>query len=305
MSLIESLRPFFVTGPGLTTTVLCHFPELGDRFSGWLEHVEALNQLCIIVKPDVARILLAANSGNRPVGESTVFDYRRMLTSGEFIPAHPDPILIRKYGVVQNAQHRLLAVEQSGVGSVFRIEFDCPDWLFPYLDGGKGRTLSDRVQIAKKNVSKNRRIVTACTRIIVYYRSHSDFRDLLVMENQAPSLRRVTPNDINQVFDLIGNHIDSIASEFTRGHNRVSPVSVIVAACLMHQRHPGKAIEFYRSLGDPDGLVQQARMLRDYLLQHRAKSKPDYDTYERSVYCMNCYLRDRPVKQVRCGKWES
>lgn len=69
----------------------------------------------MMVTPDVATRLLSYNTNNRAIKRHAVNEYAYKMAHGLWDENVLDPIVVTKDGVLENGQHRLLAVIKSGV----------------------------------------------------------------------------------------------------------------------------------------------------------------------------------------------
>lgn len=104
---------------------------------------DGVKAIVMDVTPDDAmKILRDHNRSNRPIKPTVVKKYVRLMQSGDW-RFSPETISVSKTGRLLNGQHRLSAVELSGVTCRFLFAFGFDDDVFSVLDRGAARTMSD------------------------------------------------------------------------------------------------------------------------------------------------------------------
>jgi hypothetical protein len=78
-----------------------------------------------------------------------------------------------------------------------------------------------------------------------------------------------------------------------------------VAFCRYYELDKKRAQEFVASFVVPDGDVQQARMLRDYLLRTPATGggSERFACYGKAAYCCRAHYESRKITQIRVAAW--
>lgn len=103
----------------------------------------------VIVTPQDATRILARNEGNRKLRNAVVGKYTAIIAAGNW-QLSPQPIIIADTGRVLDGQHRLVAVERSGVALPFTIISNVPGSVFSVLDRGAVRSTFDALNIDPK-----------------------------------------------------------------------------------------------------------------------------------------------------------
>lgn len=75
----------------------------------------------VIVTPEIAQKLLETNKKNRKLSVKTVNVYAYDMRTGAWNDNNEDPIVINKFNIMENGQHRLYAVIKSGVPTKFKV----------------------------------------------------------------------------------------------------------------------------------------------------------------------------------------
>lgn len=100
-----------------------------------------------IVTPELAKQLLDKNTHNRSLSESIVAKLVGAMKRGEW-QYNGDTIRLSKSGRLLDGQHRLAAIERSGIPQKYIIVDGLEDESFTTIDVGRGRTASDMLGIA-------------------------------------------------------------------------------------------------------------------------------------------------------------
>jgi predicted transglutaminase-like cysteine proteinase len=102
--------------------------------------------LTVTVTPDMAAEWLEVNTANRPVKQHVVAQYAAAMKRGEWKLTHQG-IAFDKYGKLQDGQHRLWAIIDSGVSVEMQVTRNASPEAFTCLDNGAKRTLADLTQL--------------------------------------------------------------------------------------------------------------------------------------------------------------
>lgn len=254
------------------------------------------------VNSNIANEWLKLNIRNRRIRKSLVEYLKKQIASGEWQNNHPQPIVFSKSGRLIDGQHRLSAIAQSELCKEMfvkvRVETGADDGIREYLDTGISRTLDDRVEL-DSNLVFNKFISQIVT---------VDFMLNKRTSAQFSKIGKPTPDDAKEFYSL---HKTAIKDVFER-HRRDAAVGQIViayAAMQYFEINGEKADEFYSDLFVSAGFIQQAQMLRDYLIRAPyAKSSGGWasrkEVLGKSIGCMKAHLEGRLVKKViRCDSF--
>ena len=114
-------------------------------------HTQLIN-----ITPQTASHLLASNLGNRRPKPANLAYWEGVLKSGSYIPTHQGLALqgndLENPIRVIDGQHRLLAVQITGVTAPFNVTFGAPVASFGTIDCGSPRSLIDRTGIHSKEL---------------------------------------------------------------------------------------------------------------------------------------------------------
>lgn len=106
-------------------------------------------EVYMIVTPELAQELLKSNTKNRFLSKATVKIYANDMKRGKWNWSNKDPIVINKFNVLENGQHRLYAVIYSGVPTMFKVVTGSEPAAETY-DRGRPRTAADALRISGK-----------------------------------------------------------------------------------------------------------------------------------------------------------
>jgi hypothetical protein len=102
-----------------------------------------------LITPEVATKYVEANTNNRPLVQSTIDALVRAIKQGEWLCTHQG-IAFSPEGRLLDGQHRLWAIIEAGVACELMVARNVPEETFAYLDVGRKRTLSDRLNIERR-----------------------------------------------------------------------------------------------------------------------------------------------------------
>lgn len=97
----------------------------------------------LMVTPELARVLLASNTGNRRVRVGTVNSYSKSMSRGEWKLSPQGVTIHTKTNRILDGQHRLLAISQSGVTVPLFLVYTSDEEVFKVLDQGARRNTGD------------------------------------------------------------------------------------------------------------------------------------------------------------------
>jgi hypothetical protein len=198
--------------------------------------------------------MLERNIKNRRVRRNAVEYIKDQIVNGEWREDHPQPIVFSKSGRIIDGQHRLYAIADLDISSnealIIRVETGADDGVREYIDTGVPRSLDDRVELESDPVV-NKALSQLCT---FAYNLKSGVR------------HKPSPDDFKEWY---ARHHDS--SLFVAKHHKrdkgVGKIQIAYAAVEYYEINAAKASDFYQALFVVDSDVQQARMLRDYMLR--------------------------------------
>jgi hypothetical protein len=92
-----------------------------------------------LVTADFATWLLALNTGNRNVMPENVARFRRMLQEGRWQNTG-EPIIVSQEGILNDGQHRLIAIKDTGIAAEADVRFGVARVAFKATGTGKRRS---------------------------------------------------------------------------------------------------------------------------------------------------------------------
>lgn len=236
---------------------------LFDSLSPWWR---APRQFRMRITRDIAALMLDSNPRNRPISWRKVNDYAREMEAGnwKFNPA--DSICFDPTGYLQNGQHRLLAVFDTGLAQEFAVATDVPMEVQDVMDSGLKRSTAHQLALSGYVDAKT---IAAIARIFLLWEGGTI----------ASSLRSSSTPDVRRWVEAS----DPVALEFSivqakRVSSLFSLRSGIVgaAAFAAYTKDPAAAKQFFEDLCEGVGLdkVHPVLTLRNYLTrQGQLKTK--------------------------------
>lgn len=236
------------------------------------------------VTPDIAREWLKRNHHNRAVVKSVVERYARDMTAGEWKVTHQG-IAFAPDGSLLDGQHRLLAIVASGVTIITNVTQGVSDEAFIGMDGGRSRTLADRLVLFKDHEANR----LAIGFIVAYTVATRKFNG------------RPTADETDDLFLEMAEGITTVVQCF-RNHGKRKGLcrsSYGAALSVYIQKHPiqGKAfLERYfsginLSLGDP------VLTLREAIIQERIEDSV-YAEYWKAVGAMHADVKGAKLSKL-------
>jgi hypothetical protein len=135
----------------------------------------------------LAEAVLQLNTGNRRVNRRKVDQLVRQMQSGQFENTG-EPIIVSAEGIINNGQHRLLAVVKANAVLDMDVRFGIPRKAFSKTDTGTSRSIGDVLTI--KGVKAGSQ-VSSTVRLLILYR-----------RGLPEAVREFVSNDeVSQAFD--------------------------------------------------------------------------------------------------------
>lgn len=119
----------------------------------------------IMITPKIASSYLELNTNNRRLNESAVVGYSRAMKRGEWKP-NGDTIRISESGILLDGQHRLAAIEHSGIPQEYIVVTGLPDSAFTTIDTGRNRTPAQMLDM--EGVLNSSTIASAARLVLTY-----------------------------------------------------------------------------------------------------------------------------------------
>lgn len=116
---------------------------------GWVlskEHPAPMGRF-MLVTPELATALLERNSKNRPIYKANVKTFKDFMQEGLWRFTH-EAVALDQNGTLQDGQHRLTAIQESGVAQGLLIYVGMPPENFAVIGTGKVRNNADTLGLA-------------------------------------------------------------------------------------------------------------------------------------------------------------
>lgn len=196
------------------------------------------------VTPDDADELLKLNTHNRTVRPQAVAALIAMIRAGDFV-FNGEPIQFSKSGVLQNGQHRLMAISQSGLAVELLIVTGLPDSAQETMDSGRKRTAGDALKLHGYQNTNN---LAALAGAMVAFEKSGNI-ELAVQKNAfvtTPEILRYVAENQWIVDDL--QHISQVAKRI-----RFSAITIGLAWHTFKSISDSDAEAFWQRLISPAG----------------------------------------------------
>lgn len=248
------------------------------------------------VDSETAKKWLQLNIRNRRIRKSLVAFLRSQIEDGEWQLGHPQPIVFSDAGRLIDGQHRLTAIAEAVVSNgkaiKIRVETGVPDGIREYLDSGAVRTLEDRVEL-HPDPGFNRFVA----QLVNFH---------LRIANVSNNSRSATPTLAKEFYRHYARSLKK-AYDLNHKDKGTGQVAVSLAAVQYFEINEEKAGEFYADLFVAAGRVQQAQMLRDFLVRRGNRDGGftiRQDTHYKAIGCMKAHLEGRKVlRVVKASSW--
>lgn len=209
----------------------------------------------IEVTPDLAKEMLDANEVNRNVSQDRVNRYKRAMLNGDWAFIG-DPIRQSTTGRVLDGQHRLIAIEESGVTVTLVVIRGIPEQHQKYMDSGRARKAADSVHMMG---IANSTIVAAAARLLMVTTNEpaeGETWDGIVRVGQYAA--KVAGFSNYEVADYVEAHTNLAASaeigtRASRG-TAAQPTALTLVHYLARRLDPYKADEYMTRLASGIGL---------------------------------------------------
>lgn len=174
---------------------------------------------------ELAEAVLALNTANRRVNRRKVAQLAMQMTSGAFENTG-EPLIISREGVLNDGQHRLMAVIEADAIVEMDVRFGIPRHVFTKTDTGTTRSAADVLTIG--GVAQGSRISSAVRLLILYERGLPE------------AIREFVSNDeINTAFSKWSGI--AVVSERLQAYAFPKPVrsTPLLATAYLASRSPG------------------------------------------------------------------
>jgi hypothetical protein len=249
------------------------------------------------ITPKKAEYYLSMNTQNRPVNDSRVYEYARVMQAGQW-KFNGDTIKVSKSNVLLDGQHKLMAIKKSGVSLPFIVITDLEDDVFSTLDQGMKRTFAQLLSI--QGIQNSTRLAA----VLYYYQSikanknFSEMKSLkLIGKNKLSNQELIDLyNERPDVFELAIVKSKALYHELNRAINQ----SISGAFFMTFYDVDGpKCIEFFDKLISPEFISKEhpCYVLRSTILRNPKSQPVVFFMY--FVKAWNAFIRGTTISRLR------
>ena len=226
------------------------------------------------VTPGLAAAMLKLNLANRPIVKRQVALHVDRLMRGDFV-LHHHGIAFAKSGALNDGQHRLTGIAESGVSGMLQVTFGAEREEFLVIDQGKRRGADHMLAIAGETHWTLRASVAS-----ILYR----------IKNKLPD----SP-DPQVVFDYAMSQRGKDMDDALRVGRNMSKVTSPTAAALAYywiktySKRGDRLDEFFANLPTGQNLTHPRLKLREWLRGKAIKSGGGATTVLRAAVIINCW----------------
>jgi hypothetical protein len=184
------------------------------------------------ITPEDAKSLLNYNTGNRKIRKQSVANFAKLLRLGEFQLTHQGLAFTGtndRPGRLLDGQHRLMAINESGIPAQMMICWKCPESVFEVIDGGLTRSFSDHYGWTKDKIST--------------------IKALLNMA--LCGIPKMTKHEADSLYSAFGHEYEMLLTVAPTQRAKLASAPIKGAVIVLMKRHPGKNYDIakmYRSL---------------------------------------------------------
>lgn len=197
----------------------------------------------VTVTPELARVWLKQNDGNRNLNAKTVSAYARAMRRGDWM-ANGESIKFDSSGRLLDGQHRLAALIEADLSHELLVIEGLSSAAQDTMDSGRKRTTADALSIHGMG---NANVLSAVARRAWMW----DRGNYKFVNTEIP-----TTSEVMETIDKYPS-LERSAEIGTRTNNSYRPAGATVTGVahhLFHQMDEGAAAEFFAQLGTGAGL---------------------------------------------------
>jgi hypothetical protein len=158
--------------------------------------------MTLAVGPELAEALLGSNTGNRRLNARRVSQLADAMRASAFVNTGA-PVIMSREGILNDGQHRLAAVVESGSTVEMDVRFGVPRAVFAHTDTGASRTPGDVLSIL--GVTTGKRVAAALRLLVLYERGLPESVRTFVSNAEVGSAHERWP-DMEDVVARVGGH---------------------------------------------------------------------------------------------------
>lgn len=236
----------------------------------------------VIMTPEMAKIILSKNKGNRNVRNRWVNELADIIHNNEWQLTHQS-IAVSTTGRLLDGQHRLLAIILANKPVPVLMTENCDEESFAFIDKGVKRSLSD-------NLSVNKKVGEIYAFMLHAYGFRAD------RPAAAIALR-------NSDIGFISEYLISACST-TRRSASTAPVKTAAVVCAYMSKQIEEVTEDYRNfiLVDYDKMTSGLKLLERQIATGTANSGKSRDMYVRA--CKAFFMRNEPAQLLKISENE-
>jgi hypothetical protein len=268
----------------VTEPIVASQDELLERVAG---HTGTLTGL---VTAEIAEWLLELNTENRPLDHKGVDRFRAILKGGKWINTG-EPAIVSREGILNDGQHRLMAIRDSGIAADLDVRFGISREAFIATGTGRRRTAG---QVLAIHGHSNTNCQAAIARLLRYYDAGQ----------MAQYRAQVESGEILRIIDA-DERIGQIAARLQRskiGQARSGSFGFVLAVAA-RTAPIDKVLEFAALVSE--GLTQDESnpgrrlhaRLRDAAIKHEHISQIDLAVL--TVRAWNAWVDGRSIQSLR------
>lgn len=250
----------------------------------------------VTVTPELAREWLKANTKNRPLDKRKVGQYANDMKSGNW-PLNGEAIKFGESKRLFDGQHRLKAVDESGVSVPMLVIRGLDESTFTTIDTGKGRSPGNILGIAG-HADPNSLAAVANAHLLTISGQAG-----VSMFNRNPGL---TKQEIIQHANEIAPRFQEVTRRIPRNVSRVVSRSHAMALCLYCEDIGAgdRAAEFFRRVAEGDfydyrtPTSHPGHALRERMIQF--KTERSKSLIPSHAYCLSAKALHKFITRQNC-----
>lgn len=294
MSLPAKVRSIKAVEPDLYHGIPVLTLKVGDP----IPTPRAPERYAVRIYPDLARYLLTFNpENNRSLRKRTVAKYAGDMRAGLWWFT-PESVVFSRVGLLQNGQHRLLAVCEYGSDVWMTVDFGWDEGIISAIDRGNARTNADALHV--NDVPNAAMLAGAITTLVKYedaVGTTRQYSSAIVVSAQQAKVRYDQDPDGWQ--DAVRNG-RRVYDHLDKG---LSPSTWVAAYRVIDHARPGKAEPFFAAVADgSDPAGSASRALADWARRRpvgRVETGDKREPMERIIRAFNAWQAGKSVSFPR------
>ena len=258
----------------------------------------AVDTNIVTITPEMAEEWLKKNPNNRKLNRGRAIDYAEVLKRGEW-ELNGESIIFDEAGNLMDGQHRLLAVQISGIPMKAVVVNGVNRESMPTLNTGRRRSLGDNLRIMGVNLPTK-------TAAMLRWRFKIDQGPVWIRGSMYPT----HPQALALLEELGGTVTHSMSIVYSRPNERLlgmmGPLTALHS--IVYGRYRDRADAFFQQLttGANMSAESPAFLLRDRLIREKMK-RERVEEWVRLAYAVkawNAFIDRKPIRVLRLHKDE-